>query len=269
MVAQIAEKPTSRPFTIGPETGDRTLRYWVAGTADELEVQALVEATIPAFYVGLQFQNYSVEPVEDGYSWDVEVKYGTAPRKEPGQWSVSFDISGATAHITYSKENVDNVAPEGVVAPDFKGAINVTDEEVEGCDIEVGAMSYQETHIVAASYITAAYTGIVMSMVGRTNNAIFRDFAVGVMKFKGLSGSKRSGDDWELTFKWDVGRDEIDLPIGNSGIIVPLKRAWEYVWCRFKKIKNANTLIKQPSSAHVERVYDSGDFSSMFPWIIP
>src|SRR5262245_19000640 len=107
-MAIIREKPTSRPFTVGLQTGDRTLSFWVAGTADEGEVEVLIQSMIPQVYRGLFFQQYSAEPDEDGLGWHVEAKYGVREQKQPGQFSVSFDTTGGTTKITQSKENVAN-----------------------------------------------------------------------------------------------------------------------------------------------------------------
>lgn len=272
-MAVIREKPTSRQFSVGPEVGDRTLRFWIAGTGDEAEAEGLIQAMCPATYMGLTFQSYSAEPDEDGYGWVVEAKYGRRQVKEIGQGSVSFDTGGGTAHITQAKEHKVSYTVAPTVSPDFKGAIGVTDDGVDGCDITVPALTYQETWIVPATLVTPAYVKLLRSMTGKTNSGIFRDFEVGEMLFKGASGSTRDGQSWEITYKWDVGEniyeDDGDDPIMVGNIEVTDKGAWEYLWCRYKHAESNNKLVRQPDSAHTERVYDEGDFALMFPWLGP
>lgn len=274
-MAVINETPKSRQFSIGPETGERTLRFWVAGTGDETEAEGLIQALCPATYLGLFFQSYTAEPDEDGLGWNVEAKYGRRQPKEIGQGSVSFDTGGGTAHITQAKQHVVSYAVAPTVAPDFKGAIGVTGDSVEGCDITVPALTYQETWIVPAAIVTSAYVKLLRSMTGKVNSATFRDFDLGEMLFKGAAGSTRDGVSWEITFKWDVGENIFEEaitageqdPIMVGDIEVTDKDAWDYLWVRYKEVESNNVLVKQPLAAYVERVYDDDDFNEMFPWI--
>ncbi|MDW8267102.1 MAG: hypothetical protein RMJ52_17410 [Gemmataceae bacterium] len=61
-----------------------------------------VEATIPAMYAGLVFQNYHIAHQGSGL-WEVTVRYGKREPKQPGESSFSFDTGGGTTHITRTK----------------------------------------------------------------------------------------------------------------------------------------------------------------------
>lgn len=58
----------------------------------------------------------------------------------------SFDTGGGAQHITQSLANVARYAPPGQTAPNFKGAIGVTADSVEGVDITVPVYHFAETH---------------------------------------------------------------------------------------------------------------------------
>lgn len=59
-MAVIIEKFDSRETTVGIENPSVDLLYMVDGTEDDAAVRAVVEATIPAMYAGLVFQNYHI-----------------------------------------------------------------------------------------------------------------------------------------------------------------------------------------------------------------
>jgi hypothetical protein len=92
MPAIIVEKYDSRETTVGVENPSVDLLYVVDGTEDDAAVRALVQATIPAIYANLVFQNYHI--AHQGGVWEVSVRYGKREPKEPGQSSFSFDTGG-------------------------------------------------------------------------------------------------------------------------------------------------------------------------------
>lgn len=48
-----------------------------------------------------------------------------------------------------------------------------------------------------------------------------------------------------------------------TGLVIPGKRAWEYLWCAYVDQTNANILVQVPVASYVERVYRSADFGSI------
>ena len=259
MPATIAEKFDSRPATVGKgSTAD--LLYVVQGTEDDAEVHVAVTTTIPAYYLGLVFQSYSITP-QGGEIWDVSVRYGEREKKEPGDSSFSFDTSGGTQHVTQSLETVGGYAPPGEMAPDFKGAIGVTSDSVEGTDITVPVYSFSEAHYVPVGDIDGAYKAALFALTGTVNDDTFRGFAAGEVLFLGASGSQRGQEDWEITFRFAASPNVVNLPVGD--ITVASKKGWEYLWVRYADAVDADVLVKQPIAAYVERVYEDGDFSGL------
>src|SRR5262245_20799479 len=284
MAGIITERPESRPFDVGPDTGERHLLYNVVGTTDEAEVEALIKATIPAFYGGLDFQNYTVSPDGVPDIWKVDAKYGLKIKKKPGEWSMAFDTSGATQKITQSRLTIDRrlttlPIPPGEIPPDYEGAINVTRDSVDGCDVVISSFRYEETHVATDTDITADWIRLVRMLTGRTNDAPFRIFGTGEVLFLGVAGSKRFNDNWELTFKFDVGTNvtfETEPPLKIGDLPDPTdpstritKMAWEYLWVRYRDNVNANTLVKHPHALYIEQIYLDGHFDDMFKWLPP
>jgi len=266
MAVSIAETPTSRSATEGVDNNaSATLEYIVQGTDDDAVVHAQVQATIPAFYRGLSFQSYSIDPVHVdetdaiGY-WDVSAQYGV---KDPKESTYTFDTGGGTQHITQSLQTKGSYPAPGFGAPNFGGAIGVTHDDVEGVDITVPVYNFSETHYIDDALVTDAYKGTLFFLTGKTNQAAFRNFAVGEVLFLGASGTKRGKDDWEITFKFAASPNVTNLQIGP--ITVASKRGWELLWVRYTDVEDsaAKMLVKQPVAAYVEQVYEEGDFSGL------
>jgi hypothetical protein len=257
-MAVIIEKYDSRESTVGVENPSVDLLYVVDGTEDDAAVRALVEATIPAIYAGLVFQSYRIAHQGSGL-WEVSVRYGKLDPKEPGESSFSFDTGGGTTHITQSIATVNSYAPAGETPPDFKGAIGVNNDSVEGTDITIPVYNFKETHYIPVALVTPAYKAILFYLTGKVNAFPFKGFAPGEVLFMGASGSQRGQEDWEITFSFAASPNVTGLTVGDiTGID---KKGWEYLWVRYQDSEDADVLVKQPAAVYVEQVYPYGDFS--------
>jgi hypothetical protein len=274
VAATIAEKAESRSATLGDQNSIE-LQYSVMGAADEVEALAALAAQAPAAWNGLVRKTCRVEPVGDGSSyWNGTVTYGGATGSKQagdpqGSKSLSFDTTGGTQHITQAKEHISTTYYEGDTPPNFQGAIGVTDDSVEGCDITVPVFSFSVTKYLSKSAMTSTYVGYLFTLTGKTNsaqvsitvNGLTLTFAAGELLFLGASGSARGDDSWEVTFRFAASPNATNLSIG--GLTVPAKKGWEYMWVQYKDAKDtgANCVLKKPKRVIVDRVYDSGDLS--------
>ena len=82
-MATIIERYDSREATEGVESPSVDLIYMVTGTEDDVAVRTLVEATIPAIYLGLVFQTYHISH-QGGGVWEATVRYGKKEPKDTG-----------------------------------------------------------------------------------------------------------------------------------------------------------------------------------------
>jgi len=256
MPITITEKFDSREATVG-ESATIDLLYSIQGTEDDATVKLLVAATSPTAYAGLVRQSFRVAHLGGGV-WDASVRYGAVPPKQTGDSSFAFDTGGGTQHVTQS---LSTVARYPGTAPNFKGAIGVTGDAVEGADIVVPLYSFTETHYIAAEDVTGAYKAALFFLTGRVNGAAFKGFAAGEVLFLGASGSQRGEDDWEITFRFSASPNATGLSIGDIGSVD--KKGWEYLWVRYADATDANVLVKRPFAVYVEQVYEDGDFSGL------
>jgi len=261
---EVVEKFESRLVTTGANPSVE-LRYTIRGTNDDIEARnALVNAS-PALYdpwggglVFLPRDTITIQPVGDEL-WDGIVRYGTIPQTSESVFS--FDTGGGTQHITQSLATVARYAPPGKTAPDFKGAIGVTADSVEGVDITVPVYHFAETHYLLDSVVTPAYKATLFALTGRVNSAAFKGFAVGECLFLGAAGTKRGSGDWEITYRFAASPNVTGLTIGEiTGID---KKGWEYLWVRYADSEDAvaKALVKKPIAAYVEQVYPYGDLN--------
>ncbi len=263
MPLTIYEAYPSREMTLSEKPGI-DLCYIILGTGDDTIARSMLLAATPTAYQNLLRQSASLKPVAPDV-WECSVRYGGVKMPEKGDWRWEFDTTGGTQKITQSKENVHNYAPSGKTAPDYHGAIGVTDDSVEGCEIVVPQFKWTETHQLDASEVTWDYSQTLYDLTGKTNADDFRGFSAGQVLFHGGKGSQsaKNPDLVEMTFSFSASRDATDLQVGDIDSIA--KKAWEYLWVRYGTVEDtdAKKLVKRPTSVHVERVYDSGDFSQL------
>ena len=266
MAVTVDEKFESRFVTTG-QSPSIELRYIVRGTNDQQEVTSAVGGESPETYdaygSGLLFyprNDITVQPI--GHElWEGIVHYGPIPQTNASTFS--FDTGGGTQHITQSGFTANKYAAQGETAPDFKGAIGVTADGVEGVDITVPVYQFVETHYLLDTAVTEAYRGTLFSLTGRVNISPFKGFAVGECLFLGAAGGKRAGGDWEIAFRFAGSPNMTGLVVGDiTGIA---KQGWEYLWVRYADFLDqaARAIVKRPVAAYVERVYPYGELNTL------
>lgn len=265
--AWISENYQSRSFTVG-STQVRERVYDLSGTDDEEEVRQALVDTSPTIDSGLLRDSISAEPLGNGV-WKGYVRYAGLDADS----EFTFDTSGATSKITQALGTVGNYAPIGQVPPNFYGAIGVTDDRVEGTEVPASKYEFTETHRFLRTQVDLEYRLVLYNMTGRWNHEPFRGFAAGEVMFLGAFGSIRGDDLWAITYKFACSPNAFNIPIGgvidgpyddpyDELILVPAKLGWDYLWIRYADFEDADaaTLVKRPTSAHVERVSYPGDF---------
>jgi len=254
-----------------------TLLYEVRGTDDDTEAKnALIgEGGSPPTHDGLVRDTYRVKPMRvvagdpDGSVWEGEVNYVSPEKKNKetplpvGESQYSFDTKGGSQHITQSLSTVHKYAPTGLTAPDQKGAIGVTKDSVEGCDIIVPEFASTERHAKDDGDVDAAYKGVLFSLTGKVNNAAFKGFAKGEVMFLGAEGTTREDGNWEITYYFSAKPNREDQTIGDiTGVDY---EGWHYLWILYEPAEDANAkkMAMRPRAVYVEQVYEYGDFSGL------
>jgi hypothetical protein len=259
----IVERNISRPQTVGPESTVELI-FAVLGTEDDTTVRYVVEGYVPAFYEGLILQDYRLTPEGAGV-WEAVARYGKrAPLKadDADSFSFSFDTTGGREKITQSLETVDRFWPTDFeAAPDFKGAIGVSGDRVEGTEITGPSLNFTLTYRFKKATLTLPYLVTLYKMTGKVNATDWRGFPAGELLFLGASGQQRGNDDPEVAFKFAGSENVEGLTVGDIENID--KKGWEYLWVRYEDDVDTDTLVKVPRAAYVEKVYEEGEFRDL------
>lgn len=149
-------------------------------------------------------------------------------------------------------------------APDHQGAIGVSLDAVQGCDIYVPQMQWSLAR--QRAFVDFNYLRTVRSLVGKTNAATFFGFPAGSLLYLGCEPTSAVGtmDDgsrflfWNLAHSFAQEDNRVALPVGP--IIIPQKTGWNYVWAKYAPAASAGALVQRPTAVYVERVYDEGNY---------
>jgi hypothetical protein len=257
MTAIISESYVSRPFTYSRQSNFELL-FDIQGTEDESEVLALLEAEAPATAFGLVIESLQAEPIGAGV-WKGHARYVRLVDDS----EYTFDTGGGTTKITQTLSTINSYAPSGFTAPDYQGAIGVSDDKVEGVEITTPTYQFSETHRFSDAFVLAGYQNLLFQMTGKVNNATFKGLAAGECLFLGASGNKRGDTLWSITFRFSGSQNVTGQTIGTiTGID---KQGWDYLWVRYADFldSSAFALVKRPIAVYVERVYRRADFSTL------
>jgi hypothetical protein len=197
---------------------------------------------------------------------------------EPDSFNLSFDISGVTQKVTQAREHIADWAAPGKTPRNFKGAIGVKPDGVEGCDVQYPYI----THTVTYAFPEAAFTqdfwqDVLTKAVGKTNNAAVDGYGEQELLCTRISGQKRrysTEEDgtpvyvWDITFGFAVSYTAIDEVIaGGEGVITFTKMGWHYMWVHYVDMPQEDGdkkwTAKVPVSVHTERVYDTWNYTTL------
>jgi len=259
MAGQLIELFDSRSQTWGTQYSAE-LNFIAKGCADEAAVRTLAQANVPGTYSGLFCLSIEIVSRINVDTWKVTARYGVPQpyQEDTPQPTIAFDTGGGTQHITQSIQTVGRYGSSA--SHQLGGAIGYDGENVAGVDITIPVWNWQETHYLSAAQLNAP---VYYALTGMVNADNFRGYFPGEVLFLGASGQKRGEGKWELTFKFAASPNSVNLSVGSlTGIS---KNGWEYLWVQYAEDVDATAKvrIKKPVAVYIEKVYDSGPFSSL------
>jgi hypothetical protein len=277
MTVQIKERITSRPLSIG-KSSKFERSFVITGTDDEQVAVAAVIATCAAsiMHAGRLFirESASVDPIGDPLEskmWYGEASYGPPSSAEQTEEEAryTFNTVGGTERVKVAKEHIEDYNLEDPYedAPNFEGAINVTgdgpDMRVDGVDIPSPVFEFTLTKAFPESFVDNTYKGKIFNLTGKVNSGWFMGLKRGECLFLGAATTTVRDGLHEISFRFAGSPNKTNITLGNNNNIE--KEGWYYLWVRFgKKLDQAvQKLLEYPTSAHVERVFDYGDFEDL------
>ena len=249
------ETRNSRSGNVNPPTESR--EYKLTGYTDEAAARVYAVANTPAYIDDERGRLYrqDVQMSKMGHAgYTITVPY--APRKkQAGQYTLSFDTTGGTIHITNSKETIGKYARPGEPAPiDNGGAIGVHGDEVDGTDAVVPSLKLTVSYKHPTGIITLAQIKNLARWTGKFNSAPFLTFGAGEVLFLGCTGSEGEETETSVTYQFACSESVNNLPVGD--IIVADKKGWEYSWIAYEDFVDNGQPGKRPKWVYVERIYE-------------
>lgn len=295
-MAQYRESYNSREITSDKKNGDKlTYRAQITHAASEAEAEDLALSEMPNIFSdkGLVRQSYSLKNMGAGV-FNLEAEYAADDEPEqppegegsetgqPGgeptsqqnddtplgpEWT--FNIAESSIHITQSLATLHTYGRPGIaVLPDYKKAIGVTTERIEGCDIIAPKETRSVTLRVAG--MSNNYLKSVRKLFGHTNSQAMLGCEIGELLYVGFQAQYRAKELWSLTHNFCIAQNlEYDadnaemvkrLTIGDI-VLTNGKRAWSHLWVGYEPRLDATTglTVEIPRYAFEEQVYPSGN----------
>ncbi|MCA8952910.1 MAG: hypothetical protein KDE27_25595 [Planctomycetes bacterium] len=266
MAIEVIERLDSRRLVASRDGAQSSLDLVVTatGSSSETAIKQAIDAWSPAvtgngppfFYK----QSIAVSCVGEEV-WEGVVHYDTTvPSVLVAEESLEFDTTGGTQHVTQA------IATNGIYppsAPNFQGAIGVSDSGVEGVDIVVPNHTFALTRQFAE--VSVAYQQVLADLTGKINALPFKGYDAGEVLFLGAQGKRESNTQfpWTLSYRFAVQRNRANFAVG--GIVVSLKYGWDYMWIRYRWDTDdlAGRLVQVPDAVYVEQVYDAIDLAAL------
>jgi hypothetical protein len=263
---------------------------WVAfGSENPQDIYAALNSTLPFDYDGLYLTSYCPSHKGGGW-WNVRVHYSRTP---PLLANV-FHFSGETTSKTLHREtSIQTVASYPAGAPNFKGLIGVSLDNVAGVDLVSPGFNF---NWVKRFYSDPTISGdfgdtppdenfisYLLNSAPRKNVFFFAliwkaqvlTFDAGELLFHGVQiadpGRDPDGNElMELQYKMEFSRN---FSADNGNAITNLlpgqsieKDGWDYLWVYYQTQQAGGgvpAVIKVPKYVYVEQSYESLDFMTL------
>ncbi len=257
----LKERPESR----SQSTAERQdVLLYASGSPDPEFIRGQVLANTASILVTLggtlyrQTPDISIEFEASDYAL-ITVPYGKLQR-EAGSLRWGFDTTGGTVNI---KAGLESIASYPAGAQGHEGAIGVNGDQVDGVDIVIPALKFNVSVRHPKAVITLAQAFALGDATGMTNNGIFFTKPAESFLFLGGTGSDGTDAEAEVHYQFAYSKNLQSKVIG--GITVAEKKGWHVAWVEFKDGEVAGGKpIKPPKAIHIERVYESINFPSLF-----
>jgi len=249
------------------DNGDHVRSLLVHGTPDDTIALTAVYENAPVSFFGLYRKGVRLKEVGPSI-FTAEVFYGAIPPGEALGQDVqvpepvtadsnlgpgfSFSTTGGTVKITQAVEDVARYTHDAAdPAPDVKGAIGVTKDGVEGCEIVAPNPSFTIT--IKRKNVTFAYYNTLVKLTGTVNNSKFKEHLAGEVRYDGAEGTFTTGEGWSVTHNFSASPNQENIAIGS--ITVTSKRGWDYLWVTYRKVVDGGVLTMIPRHVYVQQVY--------------
>ncbi len=246
-----------------------TLLFNASGSDDYNDVVAAL-GVIPSVYNNLVRQGITREPLGGGH-WILRARYAAVSQPEPPlQYGDPERITWQSVSTTVRRTHAELIAafaPPGGDVPNNGEALNVTEDGVEGTDVDYATGRMTITQVITSGQASTAYGKLLAKYcrLKAVNDAEWRGFAAGEVRFIDFEMSSRGDGYWDLTRIFDV--DENVTGGTFAGVTGISKKAHEYMWALTQRTEDATAkrVVEETVCVSVHRVYPEIDFTLLEP----
>lgn len=275
-------------------------RTWIVeGTTDDAQAEQEVLKQAPTAYRGnIRAALPDTKPVQRGI-WEVTYSYALPDSNddpnnnsdepqgdEPTLGTLEMDGSGGTEHVTQCLSQKAFPA-SGIPVPQEivdRKIVGLHKDGVNGVDIDAPGSIWTVTKKWLPQAITGDYLQNLSYLRAKTNSAPYTlrwgykgtkyqvEFPVGELRYLTTKATttltRRGVGVFEISYSMvhAKNRSNIKIADGSAGIIIPEKRAHDYLWMLYRKetlTGSYKATIETPECAFVSKMYEEDDFKSV------
>jgi hypothetical protein len=258
--------PLRKGEIFAPIDGDTGTQYfmWLGDSEDDAAAYAGISANLPSTFLSTPLAEWRSDYV--GYkAWMVMASYSLVPPLAIGTTIWETDQTGGSERIYQSfKQTGQQRTKTGDPLINFNGAIGVSEDKVEGCEIDGSEEKWTAKRRYVVGDFATNYIDSLRGLRRRVNAAVFTftwqgktyTYQIGEARFVGFHATEVSSTRVEIDHYFAMGKDVTGVALQGFDATVS-KKAWDYAWVAFKKSGNKHL----PVQYNTEQVYLTGDFS--------
>ena len=263
--------------------------YVISGTTEKIVAQLALLAATPSFDAGVDLQTGG--PVQifrnkldmkecGGGVWEATIRYESTP--DTVDLTINFGTTTKKLFNAYKQRRTYDCINGITLEPgddyafyqtvDYGTQINVTDDGVEGVDIEVGAAELTITKKWKRAALNVDYLKTLLEFNSRTpiNHDTWTflwlgqtlSFVKGSLRLRSTSVQSNTDEElniaYHLVYSQPITTDD-DFTVGDSAQIEA--EGWDYVWTRYMRTTTAGRTATTPQQVMVNQVYPYKDFN--------
>ena len=283
-VVTINETKGSREFKQTDKSATLTRIYQIDGSKDPIAVAGVGPQVgdVDTTYPGLVCTQRDAEPYAHGDS----TAGGTPavrltctfsaqdddPSGETPQPTFSYEFGSESEHITTALGQLTIGREDADAEPADSLAIGVTDDGIEGVDVESPLLVVQEEYRFSKARFSPGFRRSLFKALKKTNASAWREWEAGEVLLDSISATKQL-QWWVVRATFKVRRNQaLDLELyrldGTLNRVTVNKKGWQYLWFGLSPIAepdgNETKTRIVPHTVSIATVYDETDFGAIF-----
>ena len=284
-MAYVKETQKSRKLNYSADSASTSRVYNCVDYTDSQAALAALTAVVPAtITVGnylCVLPEYEIMPVLDDPSrtifkatvtWKTPEQSsgaGDEPKEPADDTSFTFSFSSIQDVKLYSGSQTTYTTAGSATGVEDGINRQHPDAMPGGVEINKPIVTFDAKTVISGATATNAWFKDRLDQVWTLNNATFRSLPARSVAFTGLSGSRRTDGNWDITYSFEYRPDNdgqtFNTKTDGTGetITTSSSGGWDYVWSAWDKLStDAGKTERVIRAVHVaDDIYPTSDFS--------